>query len=102
MDLLTCLMPRDFRSTRRRLPNNRALAQKRLLSLQRSFQKNPEMNNHFVHFMQNIFDNDQAEPAPPLTQDEECWYLPTFGVYHPQKPGQIRVVFDSSAPYQGI
>ncbi len=94
--------PLPFRSNRRRLSNNRALAQKRFLSLQRSFQKNPEMKNHFVHFMQNIFDNDQAEPAPPLTQDEECWYLPTFGVYHPQKPGQIRVVFDSSAPYQGI
>lgn len=60
------------------------------------------MKNHFVHFMQKIFDNDQAEPVPPLNQDEDCWYLPTFDVYHPQKPGQFRVVFDSSAPYQGI
>lgn len=32
----------------------------------------------------------------------ECWHLPIFGVYHPQKPGQIRVVFDSSVQHQGI
>ncbi len=30
------------------------------------------------------------------------WYLPTFGGLHPQKPNQIRVVFDSSACYSGI
>lgn len=27
--------------------------------------------------------------------------MPTFGVYHHQKPGKIRVVFDSSAEYKG-
>lgn len=30
------------------------------------------------------------------------WYLPLFGVYHPKKPNKIRVVFDSSAPYEGV
>lgn len=33
---------------------------------------------------------------------KEHWYLPTFGVYHPQKPEQIRVKFDSSAECDGI
>ena len=28
-------------------------------------------------------------------------YLPHRGVYHPKKPGSIRVVFDCSACYQG-
>lgn len=46
--------------------------------------------------------NNHAEIAPPLAENEECWYLPFFAVYHPQKPGQIRVVFDSSAQHQGI
>ena len=32
----------------------------------------------------------------------KIWYLPHFGVYHPRKPDQIRVVFDSSAEYQGV
>ncbi|XP_072321671.1 uncharacterized protein [Eucyclogobius newberryi] len=49
-----------------------------------------------------MLDAGQAEPAPPLKEDQECWYLPMFGVYHPQKLDQIRVVFDSSSKYEGV
>lgn len=94
--------PLPFRSPRSSLPNNRSQALKRLTTLQRMLQKKMDMREHFVDFMQKIFDNDQAEPAPPLKPGEECWYLPIFGVYHPQKPGKIRVVFDSSAQFEGI
>lgn len=94
--------PLPFRSPRSSLPNNRAQALKRLTALQRTLQKRADMKEHFVDFMQKIFDNDQAELAPPLQPGEECWFLPIFGVYHPQKPGKIRVVFDSSAQFEGI
>ena len=30
------------------------------------------------------------------------WYLPHHGVYHPEKPGKIRVVFDCSAKFNGV
>ena len=60
------------------------------------------MEEQYVTFMRKIFANGHAEEAPPLKEGEECWYLPTFGVYHPQKPNQIRVVFDSSAQYSGV
>ena len=33
--------------------------------------------------------------------DGQLWYLPHHGVYHPQKPGKMRVVFDCSANYHG-
>ncbi len=59
------------------------------------------MKSHFVTSWQNIFDRDHAEVVPPLREGQETWYLPIFGVYHPQKPGQIRVVFDSSAQNTG-
>lgn len=94
--------PLPFHSPRKRLPCNREQAAQRLQSLQRSFRKKPDMKQHFFDFMQKVIDNHQAEPAPPLQLGQECWYLPTFGVYHPQKPGKIRVVFDSSAEYKGI
>lgn len=58
------------------------------------------MNKHLIDFMQWLFDKDYTEPAPPLK--EEFWYLPLFGIYHPQKPGNIRVVFDSRAKSQGV
>jgi hypothetical protein len=42
--------------------------------------------------MGKILDNNHAEVAPPLQENEERWYLPLFGVYHPKKPEQISQV----------
>ena len=39
-----------------------------------------------------------------LTEEEldnqPVWYIPHHGVYHPQRPGKIRVVFDCSARFK--
>lgn len=94
--------PLPFRTSRLHLPNNREQALSRFNSLCRTFERKAETKQHFFTFMQRIFDQDHAELAPPLAEGEECWYLPTFGVYHPHKPGQIRVVFDSSAKHLGV
>ncbi|KAJ8364935.1 hypothetical protein SKAU_G00137660 [Synaphobranchus kaupii] len=94
--------PLPFKAKRRRLPNNRSQVFHRLSSLRRNFDRKPEMRDHFLSFMEKIFQNKHAEVAPPLRKNEECWYLPIFGVYHPKKPGQIRVVFDSSAQHDGV
>ncbi|XP_035986523.1 uncharacterized protein LOC118560020 isoform X2 [Fundulus heteroclitus] len=94
--------PLPFRSPRQRLPNNRQLAYDRLMSLSRSLRKRPEMKAHFLEFMENMLTRGHAEVAPSLVHNQECWYLPLFGVYHPKKPTKIRVVFDSSAPYEGV
>lgn len=51
--------------------------------------------------MQKILDRQYAEPAPMTVNNKEIWYLPLFSVYHPKKPNSVRVVFDSSAKYQG-
>lgn len=73
----------------------------RFSSLQRTLERKPKMKDQFIALMRKIFDNNHTEPAPPLPKGKECWYLPMFGVYHPKKPDQIRVVFDSSAQYNG-
>ncbi|KAI3374200.1 hypothetical protein L3Q82_006054 [Scortum barcoo] len=101
-DTNSWVTPLPFRSPRRWLPNNREQALSRLTSLLRTLERKPKMKADFVAFMQNIFDRNQAELAPPLKEGDECWYLPIFGVYHPQKPDKIRVVFDSSAQYHSI
>ena len=94
--------PLPFQSPRQRLPNNRSQVLNRLMSLKRNLEKKSEMKEQFIVFMEKIFQNGHAELAPPLKEEEERWYLPIFGVYHPKKPNQIRVVFDSSAPYNGV
>ncbi|KAI3353805.1 hypothetical protein L3Q82_005027 [Scortum barcoo] len=92
--------PLPFRSTRQRLPNNRGHAVHRLMSLRRTLEKNTEMRDHYVEFMERLFSKSHAEHASPIRADQECWYLPSFGVYHPQKPGKIRVVFDFECSMQ--
>lgn len=74
----------------------------RTRSLERSLKREPVKREHFFAFMQELLDNNHAEIAPPPTMDEECWYLPVFGIYHPKKQGQIRCVFDSSATFEGV
>lgn len=101
-DTNSCVAPLPFRSPRRRLPDNRPCAYQRLMSLRRMLDKKPEMKTHFVEFMQQMFNNQHAELAPPHNKDREIWYLPVFGVYHPQKPWKIRVVCDSSAQFDGV
>ncbi|KAL0168120.1 hypothetical protein M9458_036342, partial [Cirrhinus mrigala] len=94
--------PLPFRSPRRQLPNNRDYSMKRLKSVCHTLEKKPEMKEHDIQFMQNMIDREHAELAPVLQEGKECWYLPSFGIYHPKKPDQIRIVFDSSAQYEGI
>ncbi|XP_076861369.1 uncharacterized protein LOC143514271 [Brachyhypopomus gauderio] len=96
------IAPLPFRTPRKQLPNNKRYAYERFMSLQRNFQRRPNMKKDFIEFMQGVLDNHHAERAPPLVDEKEAWYLPIFGVYHPQKPGKIRVVFDSSASFEGL
>lgn len=53
--------------------------------------------------MNETIERGDAEKVPPeeLTKIP-AWYIPHHGVYHPQKPGKIRVVFDCSAKYKGV
>jgi len=94
--------PLPLRSDRPRLPNNKTQAVRRTESLLKGLEKDPGKKTHFFEFMDKLFKNKHAELAPDLGPNEECWYLPIFGVYHPKKPSQVRVVFDSSAKFEGI
>ena len=84
------------------MPTNRYQALKRAMILDTSLHNNHIKCEHLVTCMKGILDNEHAEVAPPLDKDEEGWYLPMFGVYHPKKPDKIRGVFHSSAKQGGI
>ena len=93
--------PLPIRSGRLTLPNNKSQALKHARTLTSSL-KDPLKRQHFTTFMKDIFDAGHAEIAPPLQDNEECWYLPIFGMYHPKEPKQIRGAFDFSAKSNGI
>ena len=44
----------------------------------------------------------EREQVAGVRGEGRTLYLPHFGVYHPRKPDQIHVVFDSSAEFPGV
>ena len=42
-----------------------------------------------------------AKKSTEKPPDRWTWYVPHHGVYHPNKLGEIRVVFDCSADFKG-
>ena len=95
-------MPLPFRDRSVKLPDNKDAALKRAAGLKRQFVRKPDYFSDYKKFMSEIIERGDAERIPAEEIDADArWYIPHHGVYHPQKPGKIRVVFDCSARYQG-
>ena len=97
-------MPLPLKSDNVLLPNNRQLAVKRWNQLNARFKKNPKFFADYQTFMKDVISQcAERLPVDPLeVQDGNVNYVPHTGIYHPKKPGQIRVVFDCSAKFNGV
>ena len=96
--------PLPFKTDSVNLPNNKEHCLRRLLSLKRKLVKNEKTKKDYIEFMKKNLDRGHASQIPHgelRTAPGEVWYLPHFGIYHPKKPDQIRVVFDCSATFEG-
>ena len=91
-------MPLTFKIQKPMLPNNIFMAEKRLNSLKKKLCKNESLFKDYTNFIDMILQNGYAEEAPLKTGGIE-WYVPHHAVYHINKPGNVRVVFDCSAKY---
>ncbi|XP_062554097.1 uncharacterized protein LOC134219387 [Armigeres subalbatus] len=87
-------------------PDNRFMAVKRLLCLERSLSKKPEL---YANVKQQIIDYQVKGYAHRLTEEEssdsdprKVWYLPLGVVQNPNKPGKVRVVWDAAAKTNGV
>ena len=94
-------MPLPLRSRDAVLPNNRSLALKRLFHLKGRFGRDPTYFKDYKKFMEGVI-KDCAEKCRHDSEEDvrrvgKVNYIPHQGVYHPKKPGKIRVVFDCSA-----
>nr|CAB3263162.1 uncharacterized protein LOC104265735 [Phallusia mammillata] len=87
------------------LPNNRAMAMKRLSYLKRRLETDSQLYEKYKQTLDTYLNEgyarrlkcDDKEP-----EDGAVWYLPHHPVVHPQKPGKVRVVFDCAARYHNI
>ncbi|XP_070196592.1 uncharacterized protein [Littorina saxatilis] len=91
-------MPLPFKDGEPLLPPNRHLALRRLYSLKRRFLSSPEHFQLYGEFMSQMVERRDAEIVPEAEiSSSPTWYIPHHGVYNPNKPGKIRVVFDCAA-----
>ena len=84
-----------------RLPCNKYQATQRLSYLKRKFDKNEKFKADYIRFMEDITTKGYARKSTMTAAPEKTLYLPHHGVYHPNKPGKIRKIFDLSAEYRG-
>ena len=87
------------------LPNNRQTAEVRLQFLKRKLKRDENIHRKYREFMESLI---QKRYARKMTEEEalrrsqRTWYLPHHGVFHPQKQGKIRVVFDAASLHDGV
>ncbi|XP_071959793.1 uncharacterized protein [Antedon mediterranea] len=93
-----------FRRNEVVMPDNRLQAVKRLESLCRRLKADKPYAMEYINYMDELLTKGYAERVPPdeIIQDGHKWYIPHHGVYNPQKPGKLRVVFVCGARYQGV
>ena len=68
------------------------------------FANDEAYRNDCQGFMDEVIKKGYAEgvPADELSlENGQIWYITHHGIYHPKKPGKIRVVFDASAEFKG-
>ena len=73
------------------------------MQLKSRFRRNPLFHQDYVEFMNEVITN-WAEKIPDFElnlDNGNVKYVPHTGVYHPKKPGKIRVV-DCSAEFEGV
>ena len=93
-------MPLPFKK-RPTMPDNKMYVMKRLENLKQKLRRNEEYLEHYTIFMNEIIERGDVERVESPAPDGHRWYIPHHGVYHPKKPGKVRVVFDCSSTFKG-
>ena len=94
--------PLPFRRVHVQLPNNKVQAEKRLASPKKKMARNNEFKDDYIKFMKELTYKGYTKESSKVAESGHCWYLPHHGVYHPNKPGKIHVVFNLSAEHHGV
>ena len=86
------------------LPDNRAVAERRLHLLEKRLESDPELKAKYSQtidddlqkgYIKKLSEKELSEPTP------RAWYLPHHPVLNPHKPDKVRRVSNAAAKYQG-
>ena len=85
------------------LPNNMALALVRLQQLRRKQLCDSSLHQTYAETVNDYIAKGYAREVTHIdSKSKLVWYLPHHPVINPNKPGELRVVFDCAAKFQGI
>ncbi|KAK3735268.1 hypothetical protein QZH41_001047 [Actinostola sp. cb2023] len=93
-------MPLPLRCVDAVLPNNRSQALRRLAQLKVRLSREPKFRKDYTDFMEKTLKNCAEKVTQESHHEGRINYVAHHGVYHPQEPDKIRVVFDCSAHYE--
>ena len=93
--------PLPFRSKEVHFPDNRRLAESRLVGIKRRILRDEQFVMYYKGFMEELLLKGYARESTKSPNDGQVWCLRHHVIYHPSKPNKIRVVFDCSAEYKG-
>ncbi len=86
------------------LPNNRDVAFKRFKYLKNRLKRDNELHRKYQTKIEEYVQKGYAsklQPEETNIASERIWYLPHHPVFHPAKPGKVRIVFDAAAKFKG-
>ena len=100
-------IPMLWKDVNMQLPNNMPMAKKRFEFLLKKFRADGKLFEQFKAVIDGYLQKEppyarKMEPAEVNRTSKKTWTLPTFPVFHPNKPDKPRVVNDAAAEYHGI
>ena len=77
-------------------------AETQLRGHQRRLNRDTTLKKNYSANMQSPVDKGYAKRVDHAGAEGATWYLPQHPVYHPKKPGKVRVVLDCAAKYEDV
>ena len=87
------------------LPNNDSLAEKRWIYLRRRLRRDPELFRMYKTVIDSYVENGYARrltPEEAAERTDKTWIIPHHPVVNINKPGEVRVVNDAAAMFEGV
>ena len=94
-------LPLIWDSSADQLPNNRKVAEMRLMCLKRRLAKDKALHEKYFAVMASYFEELRNAEKIGVTESKLSWFLPHHAVVNPMKPDKFRIVFDCGSGYNG-
>ena len=94
-------LPLPLKSPTFELSSNGMMVERRINQLERRFRRNDSYFQYYKTLMDDILAKEYVQKSTSPVLLGKTWYIPHHGVFNPNKPGKVRVVFDYSAEVGG-